>query len=293
MTSFASSACSLNPNAQPFKPQPKRPFSETFIIPHVPVMTCHRRLSCKPKCFYQPKPPVWCSHSANVVPPYNNDNVKAKVAVTRPLTMRGKVVGHKRNLKWAPKSREDVYGAMLGENTTLMIRNIPNNLKRRDLLHILDNHCRVEYLKSNWHCKSEFDFLYLPMDFRRRANLGYAFVNFTTAAGALRLWKAFNKYKWEVEAPGNKKRCEIACADIQGRDALEKHFERFKFYCHTDGYLPVILSPPRDGWNYSKPIIVGKRFDVAAAPPLYFDRKFRSKSKSKPKLTRRKFKGLS
>ncbi|KAK9219681.1 hypothetical protein WN943_008327 [Citrus x changshan-huyou] len=129
MTLFASSACSLNPNAQPFKPQPKRPFSGTFIIPHAPVMTCGRRLSCKPMCFDQPKPPVWCSHSANVVPPYNNDNVKAKVAVTRPLTMRGKVVGHKRNLKWAPKNRDDVYGAMLGKNTTLMIRNIPNNLK--------------------------------------------------------------------------------------------------------------------------------------------------------------------
>lgn len=50
---------------------------------------------------------------------------------------------------------------------------------------------------------------------RRRANLGYAFVNFTTSAGALRFWKAFDKYKWEAEAPGNKKMCEIACADIQ------------------------------------------------------------------------------
>lgn len=129
MISYASSACALNPNARPFKPQSKRPFSETFIIPHAPVMTRVRRLSCNPKCFYQPKPPVWCSHSANFAPLYDNNNVKAKVVVKRPLTLRKKVVGHKRNLKWAPNDGDDVYGSMLGENTTLMIKNIPNNLK--------------------------------------------------------------------------------------------------------------------------------------------------------------------
>jgi hypothetical protein len=42
---------------------------------------------------------------------------------------------------------------------------------------------------------SEYGFYYLPMDFVRRANLGYSFVNFMNAVGASRFWKAFNKYK--------------------------------------------------------------------------------------------------
>jgi hypothetical protein len=38
--------------------------------------------------------------------------------------------------------------------------------------------------------KSHYDFLYLPMDFRREANKGYAFVNLITPKAACRSWGA-------------------------------------------------------------------------------------------------------
>merc|ERR1719199_1818495 len=53
--------------------------------------------------------------------------------------------------------------------TTVMLRNIPNKYTR-DML--------VEQLK--WQLAGQFDFLYLPTDFRNKCNVGYAFINFCT-----------------------------------------------------------------------------------------------------------------
>ncbi|KAI5597678.1 hypothetical protein BDE02_02G081000 [Populus trichocarpa] len=189
---------------------------------------------------------------------------------------------------WVPKTESKLYGESSGDDqglsvkeedgvlscstdevflagkTTLMIKNIPNQLGRHDLLRILDVHCLGENQKAMQRfdrVKSEFDFFYLPMDFVRRANLGYAFVNFTNAAGALRFRKAFNKYKWDVGA--NRKTCEVSLATIQGKDALCNRYKNSVFPCHTNAYLPVVLLPARDGWRQTAPSIVGRRVDPA------------------------------
>ncbi|KAL5779533.1 hypothetical protein ACOSQ2_010270 [Xanthoceras sorbifolium] len=189
----------------------------------------------------------------------------------------GKVDGDK---KWALKTSPEKseagpavdYGAMLKGKTSLMIKNIPNHFDRHDLLKILDKHCRAEKSKAKLRsdpCRSEYDFVYLPMDFGFRANLGYAFVNFTSGAAALRFCTAFDKYEWEVAATGLKKKiCEITCAAIQGKDGLVKNFENSKFSCHTRRYLPVTLSPPRDGWNHTRPTLIGRCIGIGAAPPI-------------------------
>ncbi|TXG52909.1 hypothetical protein EZV62_022078 [Acer yangbiense] len=216
-----------------------------------------------------------------------------------------KVESHK---KWALKISSEKTGAahaadydsILKGNTSLMIRNIPNHFDRRDLIRILDKHCRNENSKAKLisdPCRSEYDFVYLPMDFGYKtitsptshsffayddhfsyfvvsfvsfcSNLGYAFVNFTTCAAALRFCVAFDQYQWEVSAPGQKKKiCEITCATIQGKEGLVKNFEKSKFSCHTRRYLPVTLSPPRDGWNDTAPSLIGKCVGVGAAPPV-------------------------
>lgn len=53
-------------------------------------------------------------------------------------------------------------------------------------------------------------------------------------------------------------------AYIQGKEALKNQFKNSLFHCHSDGYLPVVLSPPRDGVVRSKPVIVGRR----CPPPI-------------------------
>ncbi|XP_040363618.1 protein terminal ear1-like [Rosa chinensis] len=158
------------------------------------------------------------------------------------------------------------YQQITSTTTTIMIKNIPNQFGRSDLLSMLKDHCLDEnlnaVLRSEPKEKSEFDFLYLPMDFKkfwekeRISNLGYAFVNFTSSSAALRFYKQYHKFEWPV--PKNKKICEVTCAKTQGKEALTKKFKNKIFWCHSNEYLPVILAPPCDGVKNSGLVMVGK-----------------------------------
>ena len=57
-----------------------------------------------------------------------------------------------------------------------MIQNIPNKYSRQMLVDELNDKHRYCY-----------DFLYLPIDFRNKCNLGYAFINMITPADVVSL----------------------------------------------------------------------------------------------------------
>ncbi|CAN6198665.1 unnamed protein product [Urochloa humidicola] len=131
-------------------------------------------------------------------------------------------------------------------NTSLMIRNIPNDFRRTRLMHIIDQHCSIENEKiTSGDVKSEYDFLYLPMDFRTGANKGYAFVNLTTPEAARRLHHHLHGNRWKVNGFG--KTCEVDHADLEGLDSLVKNFTASRFDCGDEEFLPVWFEPPRDG----------------------------------------------
>ncbi|CAN0900248.1 Protein MEI2-like 6 [Linum grandiflorum] len=130
--------------------------------------------------------------------------------------------------------------------TSLMIRNIPNHLQRIQMLGYLDRHCANENSSADGGCVlSEYDFFYLPIDFSTGANLGYAFVNFTTAVAASRFQQAFDGYAWKVRNSG--KICQITAAAIQGKEALVANFSSSVFRCERAHYLPLEFDPPRGG----------------------------------------------
>lgn len=144
--------------------------------------------------------------------------------------------------------------------TTVMIKNIPNKYSQKLLLNMLDNHCI--------HCNeqiadgdddqplSSYDFLYLPIDFNNKCNVGYGFVNMTSPQAAWRLYKAFHNQHWEVF--NSRKICAVTYARVQGLEALKEHFKNSKFPCEMDHYLPVVFSPPRDGRQQTEPLpIIG------------------------------------
>uniref|UniRef100_A0A0E0QU81 Mei2-like C-terminal RNA recognition motif domain-containing protein n=1 Tax=Oryza rufipogon TaxID=4529 RepID=A0A0E0QU81_ORYRU len=145
--------------------------------------------------------------------------------------------------------------------TSLMIRNIPNKFLKARLMAILDQHCADENGKCHRRggrsvVKSEYDFFYVPIDFKTGFNKGYAFVNMTTATAARRLRAFLQDHLWDAAMSG--KVCDVVPAAIQGLDAFVAHFSASCFPCRTKEFLPVWFEPPRDGEQQTKAHVVGR-----------------------------------
>ncbi|ERN13685.1 protein terminal ear1 [Amborella trichopoda] len=151
--------------------------------------------------------------------------------------------------------------------TTLMIKNIPNKYSQKLLLNMLDQHCiNCNENATGDEPLSAYDFVYLPIDFKNKCNVGYGFVNFTSPKATWKLYKAFNEQRWE--AFNSRKICQVTYARLQGLEALKEHFRNSKFACDIDEYLPVVFSPPRDGKSLTPPLpICGHKIRRPSPPP--------------------------
>jgi hypothetical protein len=100
------------------------------------------------------------------------------------------------------------------EESTIMLRNIPNNYTRSMLLERLNHDFR-----------GAFDFLYLPMDFESSCNMGYAFINFRKADDCQRFTTVFDGVECRVCLPGfsSSKVCRVAHARVQGLEGNIRH----------------------------------------------------------------------
>jgi hypothetical protein len=97
--------------------------------------------------------------------------------------------------------------------TSVMLRNIPNKYTQRMLLSV------VHELGFNQEC---FDFFYLPIDFRNKCNVGYAFVNFLMNDVAKQFFNALDGY--QLRAFNSDKVCAVAWARVQGLQANIEHY---------------------------------------------------------------------
>ncbi|XP_010525465.1 PREDICTED: protein MEI2-like 2 isoform X2 [Tarenaya hassleriana] len=91
--------------------------------------------------------------------------------------------------------------------TTLMIKNIPNKYTFKMLAAEID-----EKHKGN------YDFLYLPTDFKNKCNMGYALINMVSPLHIVPFHQSFNEKRWEKFDSG--KVASLAYAKIQGKAAL-------------------------------------------------------------------------
>eukprot|EP01117_Protostelium_nocturnum_P009226 TRINITY_DN3302_c0_g1_i1.p1 TRINITY_DN3302_c0_g1~~TRINITY_DN3302_c0_g1_i1.p1 ORF type:complete len:869 (-),score=145.78 TRINITY_DN3302_c0_g1_i1:173-2779(-) len=113
--------------------------------------------------------------------------------------------------------------------TTLMIRNIPNKYTQKMLLQAVDeNH------------KGCYDFFYLPIDFKNKCNVGYAFINFISPVHIVTFYQEFNNKKWEKF--NSEKVCELTYARIQGKIALIGHFQNSSLMCEDKKCRPIIFN---------------------------------------------------
>jgi len=95
-------------------------------------------------------------------------------------------------------------------STTAMLRNIPNKYTRDGL---------VERLHEAGY-RGELDFIYLPIDFKNKCGVGYAFLNFRTPEACARFGGEYHLCNSRDKLPGynSKKVCEVSAARFQGCD---------------------------------------------------------------------------
>uniref|UniRef100_A0A7S4QJD8 RRM domain-containing protein n=1 Tax=Alexandrium monilatum TaxID=311494 RepID=A0A7S4QJD8_9DINO len=94
-----------------------------------------------------------------------------------------------------------------GVYTTVMLRNIPNKYTREML---------VKQLSVDFN--GQFDFMYLPIDFKNKCNVGYGFINFRTVEACDRFVRDFHGVDVRKCLPGlnSKKVVEVTPARVQG-----------------------------------------------------------------------------
>ena len=113
--------------------------------------------------------------------------------------------------------------------TTLMIKNIPNKYTEKMILQQIDE-C----------CKDGYDFFYLPIDFRNKCNVGYAFMNMKTTEDILPLYAHLNNKKWARFK--SEKVCVLTYGRIQGFSALISHFQRVSLRHEDKRRRPLIFA---------------------------------------------------
>ena len=114
------------------------------------------------------------------------------------------------------------------QRTTLMIKNIPRNIMQSYLMEIINK--KFENL---------FNFFYLPIDFIKKENAGYAFINFKNSKNIVDFYIEFNEKPWPF-CPIRK--CFISYARIQGFRAITQHFSSSNIMLVNNGEVKPYIN---------------------------------------------------
>ncbi|CAL0314677.1 unnamed protein product [Lupinus luteus] len=144
----------------------------------------------------------------------------------------------------------DIDRIKCGEDnrTTLMIKNIPNKYTSKMLLAAIDERR-----------KGTYDFVYLPIDFKNKCNVGYAFINMIDPSMIIPFYQVFNGKKWEKF--NSEKVALLAYARIQGKEALISHFQNSSLMNEDKRCRPILFNTegPNAGDEVPFPIGVNTR----------------------------------
>merc|ERR1712147_324950 len=127
------------------------------------------------------------------------------------------------------EEQERPHPARVKDRTTLMFRNIPNDYTRDMLLELLDSKGFT----------ARYNFLYMPVDFKRPAGLGYAFINCVAQADAENMLATFQNFRhWRFNSA---KICEVVWGEpLQG---LQSHIDRYRNSPIMHGSVPDNCKP--------------------------------------------------
>ena len=100
----------------------------------------------------------------------------------------------------------------LDQRTTIMIKNIPKFVNQSYM---------IKFFREKF--DGEFNFFYLPVDFTKNQNVGYAFMNFRNCRKIIQFYLEYNEKPWPFQ---KKIKCYISYARIQGFKSISQHFEK-------------------------------------------------------------------
>ena len=145
---------------------------------------------------------------------YNSMNINNK------NTKNSNINNGKNNEK--EKQKIDIIEIISGKDkrTTLMLRNIPNKYKLNDLVKEID--------KSFW---GKYDYINLPIDYERKLNLGYAFINFVDPLHIILFYETYHNKRWSLYK--SDKKMDMAYADKQGKKDINCKDEQ-TYYAQYD-----------------------------------------------------------
>jgi|Transcript_101276 hypothetical protein len=123
-------------------------------------------------------------------------------------------------MQQAAAMQMQMNAAMSAGMTTVMLRNIPNRYSREMLVQRLNNGYEKQY-----------DFVYLPIDFNSKCNVGYAFINFLSPPMAQKFMNEFHGQNCKHVLPGfsSHKIVEVTFARVQGREQNLENLKDEKF----------------------------------------------------------------
>ncbi|KAH9623702.1 hypothetical protein KSS87_013416 [Heliosperma pusillum] len=131
--------------------------------------------------------------------------------------------------------------------TTLMIKNIPNKYTSKMLLATIDEQHRGRY-----------DFVYLPIDFKNKCNMGYAFINMIDPIQIVGFHQTFEGRKWEKF--NSEKVATLAYARIQGKAALVSHFQNSSLMNEDKRCRPILFHTDGPNAGDQEPFPTGNTF---------------------------------
>ncbi|KAJ0440561.1 putative RNA recognition motif domain, mei2/Mei2-like RNA recognition [Helianthus annuus] len=191
-------------------------------------------------------------------PPFNNSvcvhtgSKSMKCSFSRPKG-RARRISHGRHGHVSchtddKKFELDIERVLRGEDsrTTLMIRNIPNKYSSAMLLAAINEHNQGTY-----------DFIYLPLDFKNKCNMGYAFINMTDPLQIVPFYKSINGKKWEKFHSG-KVAC-LAYARIQGKQALIANFQESSLMNQDKCCHPILFTTDGPNAGNQEPFPLGPK----------------------------------
>ena len=116
------------------------------------------------------------------------------------------------------------------KRTTLMLRNIPNKYTLNNVIEEID--------RSFW---GKYDYINLPIDYERKLNLGYAFINFVDPMHIILFYETYHLKKWSKYK--SEKKIDMTYADKQGKKDINCKDEQTYFAIEDKRFVFNSLQP--------------------------------------------------